>query len=235
MWPRWLLAFVILFTVGTLARPDESCAQSRTGDRFCLRGGIWPQRAVSGVLGVVRLSQADTTHYEARLAEKAALAPFVELQGLFHLRGCWWAEGDFGWAGRRDIDVNYLYKDTVKLLGIGRIDFFPMFAGIRAIKEWGNQKAPNNIYARGGLSIVIASESPSRVHDTLTKYHFYDPGSKMAFGFAVGTGAEFHYYKSFSIVADIQYRYVRFNYGSRARFDLSGFWLSAGLALNGRK
>jgi hypothetical protein len=229
---------VILFAVGTLARPDESCAQSHKGDRFCLRGGIWPQRAVSGVLGLVRLSQADTTHYEARLAEKAAIAPFIELQGLFHLRGCWWAEGALGWAGRRDIDVGaFQSTDTVPkgLLGLGRVDFFPIFAGIRAIKEWGNKKAPQNIYARGGLSVVIASESPSYVFDTLTRYHFYDPGSKMAFGFAVGTGAEFHYYKSFSIVADIQYRYVRFNYATRAKFDVSGFWLSAGFAINTRK
>jgi len=234
---RRIVLVAILCAIGAATAPTDCPAQMHQGDRFGLRVGVWPQRAISGILGSTQLSKDDTTHYEARLAEKAAIAPIVELQGLFHLRGVWWAEGAFGWSGRQDIDVGgFRSIDTVPkvLLGIGRIDFFPMFAGIRAVKEFGTGKVPHNIYARGGLSVVIANESPSRVHDTLMKYNIYNPGSEMAFGFAVGTGGEFHYYRNFALVADIQYRYVRFNYARRAKFDLSGFWFSAGLAIRTR-
>jgi len=231
---RRIVLPAILGTMGIATAPIGCWAQAGEGDRFCIRGGIWPQRSMSGIFGSTRLSPNDTTRYEARLAEKAAIAPIVELQGLFHIRGVWWAEGDFGWSGRGDIDVGgYSASDTV-LLGIGRIDFFPMFAGIRAVKELGTGKIPPNVYARGGLSIVIANESPSRVHDTLMKYNIYDPGSKAAFGFAVGVGGEIRYLGNVSLVADIQYRYVKFHYARRATIDLSGFWFSAGFAIRTR-
>lgn len=221
-----VVSAIVAMTSGTWADPGR-------GDRFTLRGGIWPQRAVNAIFGSVRTSPTDTTHFQARLSEKSALAPFIEFQGLFHLRNYWWAEGSLGWSGRSDVDVAGFApedKDTI-LLGIGRIDFFPMFAGVRAVREFGNVNAPHNVYARAGLSILIANESPSHVHDTLMKYQFYDPASKLALGFAVGTGIEIHYLRNFFLVADVAYRHAKFNYAERAKIDLSGFWLSAGITL----
>ncbi|MBI5868467.1 MAG: outer membrane beta-barrel protein [candidate division Zixibacteria bacterium] len=230
---RRFLLLAILTLAGILGSSSGCWASPTKGDRFSLRGGIWPHRAISAIFGSVRLSPADTTHYQARLAKPASIAPFIEIQGLFHIRNSWWAEGDLGWSGRRDVDVAGFApedKDTV-LLGIGRIDFFPIFAGVRAMHEFGNIDAPHNIYARAGLSMVIANESPSHVHDTLMKYHFYDPGSKLALGFAVGTGVEVHYLGNFFLVADVAYRYTKFDYANRGKIDLSGFWISAGITL----
>jgi hypothetical protein len=237
---------------GVVTASNHSWARVREGDRFSLRGGIWPQKAITGSLGRTPITPQGPK-YDARLNERATIAPFVELTGLFHIRNFWWAEGDLGWSGRLNIDVVGKPVDSVSgshdlKFGTGRVDFFPLFAGVRAVHNFGEGRSAPSVYARTGLSIIIANESPSApvldtlvnhnqvvlVMDSLGKYGLYAPGSKAALGFAVGVGGEFHYYKNFSAVIDIQYRYARFDYAREAKINLSGIWLSIGLAISTR-
>jgi hypothetical protein len=231
-----LLAVMSIALVGLVA-PTASGSGVHEADRFAIRGGIWPHKAVSGSLGHTQIT-LNGPSYDARVEQKKAIAPFIELTGLFHIRRFWWAEGDFGWSTRTNISVGGVLPDvdSVLLIGRGRVDFFPLFVGVRAIRTLGTGRSPHNIYARAGLSIVFASESPgpSGALDSLQKYNVYDPGTEAAFGFAVGLGGEVHYYKSVAVVADVQFRYVRFNYGPEAKFDLSGVWFSLGFSYQTR-
>ena len=228
---------VILFLLGALASvafmPECAAAQARQGDRFGIRVGIWPQGDVVGTFGKRSIYPTGES-LTIRINEDSKILPFLEVYGLFHLGNKWWVEGSAGWSGRNDVQVGGFKTNDSLLLGNGRVDFFPLFAGIRAIQPLGGKRKPHNVYARAGGSLVFANESPDLVYDSVLKYNIYNSGTEGAFGFLVGAGAEFYFARTVAAVADVQYRYVNFVYGREAEFNVSSFWLALGLTLRTR-
>lgn len=232
-----LAVAVIAILAWTLAAVAPATAARRQGDRFGLRIGAWPQRRVQGTLANIRFHSDPDTTYAATVDEPSLVLPFLEIYGLFHLGGYWWAEGSVGWSRRSDVEVGGrrlegLPTDSLAriLLGEGKVDFLPLFVGGRAVKEFGARPRPHNIYARGGLSLIFASESPSIVHPRIGR-SIYNEGTKGGFGFVVGTGGEYYVADKFGLTADAQYRYAKLNYGDEANLDMSGFWLGAGFTV----
>jgi len=210
----------------------------RQGDRFGLRLGAWPQRSVNGTLAdSIRFHSDPDTTYAATVDEKGFVIPFLEFYGLFHLGGCWWAEGSVGWARRSDVQVDGLRQEGLPtdslyriLLGGGKVDFLPLFVGARAVHEFGVHPRPHNIYARGGLSLIFASESPDAVHPRVSRT-IYSEGTKGGFGFVFGTGGEYYVADKLALTTDLQYRYCKLHYADQADLNMSGFWLGVGLAV----
>jgi hypothetical protein len=116
--------------------------------------------------------------------------------------------------------------------GEGRVDFFPFFLGVRAIRDLGSQELPHNLYVRGGLSVLIASEQPSFILADVRPV--YSAGTKAAFGFLIGGGGEYYLGRRFGIIGDVVYRMSDLNYTDDGDFDLSGFWVSTGLTIRVR-
>ncbi|MEW5701897.1 MAG: hypothetical protein AB1792_06680 [Candidatus Zixiibacteriota bacterium] len=223
--------------VSTLATAEPGTAARRQGDRFSLRLGAWPQRDVSGVLGRIDFQAPEDTVYAATVTEDGTVIPFVELSGMFHIRGAWWAEGGIGWSRRSDVQVAGVREDVPAtdslariLLGDGKVDFLPMFVGARAMHDFGAHPRPHNIYARGGLSLIVASESPNVVHPRVGR-RIYSEGTKGGFGFLVGVGGEYYVAPKLGLLVDLQYRYAKLHYTDEADFDLSGFWLAVGMTV----
>ncbi len=215
---------------------DSAQAQSHQRDRFGIRGGIWPHTAIEGSLGERDYASPPQEDYrlDARIDEPASIAPFVEIYGLFHLDDRWWLEGAVGWAGRGGLEVGGFGAEDSILLGRGRIDFFPLFAGIRYIRPLNPDGNPHNVYARAGGSIVFANEGADLLQDSITTYGIYSPGTEAAFGFLVGGGGEFYVTKKFGVLLDANYRYTNFKYAREAEFNLSNIWFSVGLIFRTR-
>jgi hypothetical protein len=214
----------------TVCLPSDAAARGRERDRFGLRLGIWPQPEISGSFGQRAIYDDNPTPYNVRIDEESRILPFIELFGLFHLGDRWWLEGSIGWTGRNDVNVDAVAGADEFLVGAGRVDFFPMFAGIRAIEQLGGRDKPHNIYARAGGSLMFASESAELIDPDL-RYGLYAPGTEGAFGFLVGAGGEFYTTPGFALTADVAYRYSKFSYARRAEFDLSTIWMAAGAVL----
>jgi hypothetical protein len=240
-----LSALAVLMAMG----PTQAGAQGqpRRGDRFGLRGGIWPQPSVDGVLGRgldVRVVSGepgdpfrDTLEVEvdAEFSEPAEIRPFVELYGYMHLGGMWWAEAALGWANRQDVQVyGKTESDTLRpLLGQGQVVFIPISIGVRAVKDIGPRQKPHNIYARAALSLIFANESVSEdIHPDVSG--FYGPGSKGAPGALLAVGGEFYFRPKYAVTVDASARYSKFNYAQDAEVDLSAVWVSVGLLWNSR-
>jgi hypothetical protein len=216
--------------------PTDASARTREGDRFGIRGGIWPQGEVVGTLDRRPIYPGGDS-LDILIDEEAMVLPFLEIYGLFHLGGRWWAEGSAGWSGRTDVQIGGFSANDSVLLGSGRVDFFPLFAGLRVVQPIGAEGRPHNVFARAGGSLVFASESADLVQDSVLKYNLYNPGTEGAFGFLVGVGGEYYINRTFGLLADVQYRYTNFNYLIRGRgvdFDVSAFWLAVGLTLKTR-
>jgi hypothetical protein len=234
---RLLCLLAALSTIVSTLMPVVSRADEHPGDRFAIRAGIWPQKALSGSLGNTQITPGGQV-YDLRIEEKRTTSPVIEISGLFHIRRFWWAEGDLGWSTRTRVHVGGVRPnvDSILLVAEGRVDFFPIFLGVRAVRTLGSYQSPHNVYARAGVSIVFAAESPgpSGALDSLRKYLNYEPATKAAFGFAAGIGGEVYYLGNIAAVADVQVRYVRFNYASKAKFDLSGVWFTLGFGYKTR-
>lgn len=215
---------------------DTCPAQSRGGDRFGLRGGIWPQAELDGSLGQRRFWPSTNEVRDARINEPSVVAPFFEGFALFNIQNSLWAEGAIGYSQRRDIEVGGVPSDgdSVLFLGRGRIDLFPVFVGLRLIQPVGSPESGHNVYARGGGSIIFANESPEIIQDSVSFYGLYSSGTEAAFGFAVGAGAEYYVARRTGITLDAQYRYSKFSYGRSSEFDLSAFWFGAGIVYRTR-
>jgi hypothetical protein len=205
--------------------------QQRAGDRFGIRGGIWPQPELDGTLGQRKFWPTAVEPLDARVREASVIAPFFEGFGLLNIRNSLWFEGALGYSQRRDVQVwgVALDGDSAILLGEGRIDLFPVFAGVRFIAPLGNPENGHNVYARAGGSIVFANESPSYVRDSVSFYGLYSSGTEAAFGFALGAGGEYYITRRTGITVDAQYRYTNFSYGRKSDFDLSAIWIGAGI------
>lgn len=222
-------------------------AASRQGDRFGLRVGAWPMPDVSGQLAIIQFSDSLRSIYSATIEEDGYVTPFLEIYGLFNVRGIWWAEISAGFAQRTNVQVDGqrleppLPPEAPKgdslaskiLLGEGRVDFLPLFLGVRAIKDIGSAAGPHNIYARGGISMLVASEQPSAIHPHLGR-SVYSEGTKAAFGFLIGGGGEYYFGPKFGLVGDIAYRLSDLDYADDGNYDLSGFWASLGVTLRVR-
>jgi hypothetical protein len=200
--------------------------------------GAWPQSDVSGTLARISLS-GDTLVYDAVVSEDGVILPFLELYGLFNISGPWWVEISAGFSQRRDVEVsgdrvNPPPADTIPhiLLGRGRVDFLPLFLGARAVKEIGGSDRPHALYARGGVSMLIAAEQPNVMLPDLGT--IYNEGTKAAFGFLIGGGGEYYLSRRFGLVGDVAYRLSDLNYTDDGNFDLSGLWVSAGVTLRVR-
>jgi hypothetical protein len=234
---HWLRRIALPILLGVIAcgslAPDTAAARTRQGDRFGIRGGIWPQSEVVGTFGTRRIYPGGDS-LRTGIDEEARILPYVELYALFHLNGPWWAEGSLGWSGRNDVQVSGTGRADKILLGNGRVDFFPVFVGIRAVKPFGEGDRPHNVFVRGGGSVMFANESPDLVQDSVLKYGIYTSGTEAAFGFLAGAGAEYYVEPTVAFVADISYRYAKFSYGREAKFDLSAFWFGAGITLKTR-
>lgn len=224
-----------LLVIGSAAWTDVSAGQRR-GDRFGLRLGAWPQSAVKGNLGTFNLTRDDGVDtIVARFDEPSAIAPFIELYGLFHLRGVWSIEAAVGWSTRRDIQVaGYVNNlpDSVILLGEGRVDFIPLFVGLRAEKHFGAADSRHNLYLRSGLSLIFANESPSATYPSLERS--YSPGSEGAPGFVFGGGVEYYFAKRYAVTYDMQFRHAWFSYARNAKFNQYGLWVSVGIVVSTR-
>ena len=232
-------AALILVSLVILSSAVESAAASRQGDRFGIRVGAWPQSDVAGTLARISLLGGDTLVYDAVVEEKGHMLPFLELYGLFNLHSMWWVELSAGFSQRRDVEVtgyrlNPPPADTAPqiLLGQGRVDFIPLFLGIRAVKELGGVSHPHNLYARGGATVLIAADQPSLVSPDVRGV--YTEGTKAAFGFLIGGGGEYYLTDKFGLVGDVAYRLSDLNYTDQGEFDLSGVWISAGVTLRVR-
>lgn len=213
---------------------DSAVARVRQGDRFGIRGGIWPQSDIIGTFGARRI-YPDGDTLSIQINEEARVVPFIEAYAMFHLNGAWWAEGAIGWAGRNDVQVNgHQRGEGPILLGNGRVDFFPMFVGLRGVKTLGTEERPHNVYLRGGGSVVFANESPDLVQDSVLKYGVYTSGTEGAFGFLTGAGAEYYVGPNVALGVDASYRYTKYSYAREAKFDLSAFWLSFGITVKTR-
>lgn len=239
---------VAIVGIGTLAWRTDSLASTRKGDRFGVRMGAWPQQDVSGTLAsFIQFHDDPDTIYRAVVDEDGYIAPYLELYGLFNVRGFWWVEISAGLSQRTNVQVTGI-RDTPPLpptdpkgdsadnrilLGEGRVDFLPLFLGARAVREIGALERPHNIYARGGISVLIASEQPSSgIHPRLQ--NVYSEGTKAALGFLIGGGAEYYLGHRFALVGDVAYRLSDLNYTDNGEFDLSGFWVSVGATLRVR-
>ncbi|HWO57205.1 MAG TPA: hypothetical protein VNN55_06535 [bacterium] len=233
--------------IALLACPAAASAQ-RQGDRFGVRVGAWPQQDIAGSLGYVYFHEDPDTLYRAAVEEDGQIAPFLELYGLFNVKGIWWVEIGAGFAQRNDVQVDGIQEeppitpvdpkgDTSQaskiLFGDGRVDFIPLFLGARAIHELGTAAHPHNIYARGGISVLIASEQPSNIHPRLGR-SVYSEGTKAALGFLIGAGGEYYLSGRFGLVGDIAYRLSDLNYSDDGNFDLSSLWASVGVTLRVR-
>jgi hypothetical protein len=219
-----IVACALAVTVG---RPVDTAARGRERDRFGLRIGIWPQAEIQGSFGRRQIYDDNQTIYNVRLNEESRILPFVEVFGLFHLGDRWWLEGSIGWTGRNDVNVDAVAGADEFLVGTGRVDFFPLFAGVRAIEQLGGRDKPHNLYARAGGSLMFASESAELIDPDLRR-GLYAPGTEGAFGFLVGAGGEFYTAPGFALTADVAFRYSKFSYARDAKFDLSTLWLAAG-------
>ncbi|MBD3298186.1 MAG: outer membrane beta-barrel protein [candidate division Zixibacteria bacterium] len=228
-----LCVSAVLLVVGLSESAD---AQYHQRDRFGLRGGIWPHTAIEGSLGERDYASPRQEVYilDARVDEPASIVPFVEVYGLFHLKNRWWLEGSAGWAGRGGLEVGGFGAEDSILLGRGRIDFFPLFAGMRYIRPLNPDGNPHNVYARAGGSVVFANEGADLLQDSITTYGIYSPGTEAAFGFLVGGGGEFYFTRKFGVLLDATYRYTNFKYARDAEFNLSNIWLSLGLIFRSR-
>jgi hypothetical protein len=239
--PHGFLRTAILIVLGVVVcaafAPESAVARTRQGDRFGIRGGLWPQSEIIGTFDTRRIYPSGDS-LRIGIDEEARILPYVEVFALFHLRGLWWVEGSIGWSGRNDVEVDGKYHrrpaDIPVLLGNGRVDFFPMFVGARAVKQVGDELRPHNIYARGGGSIMFANESPELVKDSILKYGIYNSGTEGAFGFLAGVGAEYYTNETTALVADISYRYTKFSYAREAKFALSAFWFGVGITFKTR-
>ncbi len=235
--PHGFLRTAILIVLGVVAcaalAPESAVARDRQGDKFGVRGGIWPQSEIIGTFGATPLTRGGDT-LSMRIDEESRILPYIEAFGVFHIRGPWWADLSIGWSGRNDVQVGGFGRGDAVLIGSGRVDLFPMFAGVRAVKTLGAEKRPHNLYVRGGGSIVFANESPELVQDSILKYGIYSSGTEGAFGFLAGVGAEYYANETTAFVADISYRYTKFSYAREAKFDLSAFWFGAGITFRTR-
>lgn len=243
---RFAFAVAVLL-IAALTVSSNAEAARRQGDRFGLRLGAWPQSDVSGTLApFIQFSgpPAPDTIYRAVIEEDGHIAPFLELYGLFNLRGMWWLEISAGFSQRTNIQVDGIRitpplppndpkGDSAAnkiLLGDGRVDFLPLFLGARAVKELGTVDHPHNIYGRGGISMLIASEQPNAIHPHIGR-GVYSQGTKAAFGFLLGGGGEYYLGRRLGLVGDIAYRLSDLNYTDNGDYNLSGFWASAGVTL----
>ena len=227
------VALGALLLIGTIGAPD-ALGGPRQGDRLGIRGGVWPQPGIQGILGTSRLEESGTIDFDARIDEDASIVPYTEAYLLLHLRGPWWFEGSLGWGARWGIQVDGVAPDSVLELGSGRADFFPIFLGVRVVDDLGEKQAPHNIYARFGPSAVPANESPSSTEDRLLDNGIYSPGTEIAIGFLVGGGGEYYLSPTFALTADVSYRYTNFVYGRNAKFNLSSIWAGVGVTLRTR-
>ena len=230
---------VVLIVAAILLASPSADAAKRQGDRFGFRLGAWPQQDVQGTLARISLS-GDTLIYDAEVEEKGEILPFLELYGLFNLKGFWWVEISAGYSQRTSVNVdgdrvNPPAADTIPriLLGEGRVDFLPLFLGVRGVKEMGTSERPHNIYGRGGISMLIAAEQPNAI-DPRVGRTVYSVGTKAAFGFLIGAGGEYYLDRRFGLVGDVAYRLSDLNYTDDGDFDLSGIWVSAGVTLRVR-
>ena len=129
-------ALVIILGIAACAAifSDSALARVRQGDRFGIRGGIWPQSDIIGTFGARRIYPAGDT-LSIQINEEARIIPFVEAYAMFHINGAWWAEGSIGWAGRNDVQVNGHARGEIPiLLGSGRV-FLPD-------QRWASGKPP---------------------------------------------------------------------------------------------
>ncbi|GAB4319983.1 MAG: hypothetical protein Kow0074_09930 [Candidatus Zixiibacteriota bacterium] len=233
---RTLAGLCVAVTTLVALASSSVQAQYHQRDRFGVRGGIWPHKAIEGSLGKRDYASPPQEEYilDARIDEPASIVPWVEIYGLFHVRNSWWLEGAIGWAGRGGLEVGGFGEEDSILLGRGRIDFFPLFAGMRYIKPLNPDGNPHNIYARAGGSIVFANESADLLQDTVTTYGIYSPGTEAAFGFLIGGGGEFYFSRRLGVLLDATYRYTDFRYARDAKFNLSNIWLGIGVILRSR-
>lgn len=229
----------LIFTMLTLAQVAEA-QQQRHGDRFGLRVGAWPVPDVAGTLATVGLS-GDTLIYDAVVDEPAQVIPFLELYGLFNLRGIWWVEVSAGFAQRTDVDVKGVRLEPIPandttpeiLLGSGRVDLLPLFLGLRAVRTIGGAERPHNLFGRGGVSMLIAAEQPSAVYPSL-QGDIYTEGTKAAFGLALGIGGEYYVGRKVGLLADVQYRLADLNYSDNGDYNVSGIWAAVGVTIRVR-
>lgn len=245
-WPA-IMAFATLASAILPTQSQTAQAAERQGDRFGLRVGAWPQKDVAGELAVIVFNTDPDTIYSATVEEDGHIAPFLELYGLFNVRGFWWVEISAGFSQRTNVQVdgirlepplppNSPKGDTLAskiLLGEGRVDFLPLFLGARAIKDLGTRERPHNVYGRGGISMLIASEQPNLIHPHLGR-SVYSEGTKAAFGFLIGGGGEYYFGPRFGLVGDVAYRLSDLDYSNNGNYDLSGFWASLGVTLRVR-
>lgn len=241
---------VVLLTtlLATAASHTDSYAADRQGDRFGIRLGAWPQSDVAGTLApFIQFTNDPDTIYRATIEEDGQIAPFLELFGLFNLSGMWWVEISAGFSQRTNVQVDGIRVEppvqpnapkgdstaSKILLAEGRVDFIPLFLGARAVKDLGKSDHPHNIYGRGGVSMLIAAEQPNAIHPTLDRT-IYSEGTKAAFGFLIGGGAEYYLSNKVGLTADVAYRMSDLGYTDDGNFDLSGLWASAGITIRVR-
>lgn len=240
-----ILTFAVFAVILFAAQPAEAVV--RSGDRFGLRVGAWPQSDISGDLAIIQFHNDPDTIYRATIEEDGFIAPFLELYGLFNVSGMWWVEISAGFSQRTNVQVDGIRTspplqptdpkaDSVAskiLLGDGRVDFLPLFLGARAVKELGSESRPHNIYGRGGISMLVAAEQPSNIHPRIGR-GVYSEGTKAAFGFLIGGGGEYYLSPRLGLVGDVAYRLSDLGYTDDGNFDLSGIWVSAGVTIRVR-
>jgi hypothetical protein len=225
----------VLMLSGGLCQVDAAQAGQRLGDRFGLRFGIWPQPSAHGTLNSVPIQPEEIEGlYDAVVDEPSHVAPYLELFGMFHLSKIWWVEGSVGWSRRTDVQVQGVKRDgTAQILfGEGNVDFIPVFLGVRAVHHYGSSPRPHNVYARGGPSLVFATESGAVIYPNVLS--LYREGTEGALGFLVAVGGEYYVLDRFAATIDLQYRYAQFNYAEHAHLDQSAFWVGVGVTLNTR-
>ncbi len=241
-----LVALATFAVILTATEPADAVV--RRGDRFGLRVGAWPQKDISGTLAqFIEFHNNPDTIYRATIEEDGYITPFLELYGLFNLKGIWWVEISAGFSQRTNVQVDGTRltpplqptdpkADSLAskiLFGTGRVDFLPLFLGARAVKEIGTEDRPHNLYGRGGISMLVAAEQPSAVHPRIGR-GVYSEGTKAAFGFLIGGGGEYYLSNRFGLVGDVAYRLSDLGYTDNGNFDLSGIWVSAGLTIRVR-
>ncbi len=246
--PVLFVLCTIVLAGNVLISDRDVMAERRQGDRFGMRIGAWPQSDVAGTLAsFIQFSNDPDTIYRAVVEEDGHVVPFLELYGLFNIRGMWWGEISAGFSQRTNVQVDGIRVEPPLppedpkgdsaankiLLADGRVDFIPLFVGIRGVREVGTSDRPHSIYGRGGISMLIASEQPNAIHPHIGR-GIYSEGTKAAFGFLIGAGAEYYLDRRFGLTADIAYRLSDLNYTDDGEYDLSGVWFSAGVALRVR-
>jgi len=240
-----LIALAVFAVVLISAQPVDAVV--RSGDRFGLRVGAWPQSDISGELAIIQFHNDPDTIYRAVIEEDGHIAPFLELYGLFNVSGMWWVEISAGFSQRTNVEVDGIRTTPVLrptdpkadslaskiLFGTGRVDFLPLFLGGRAVKEIGTVARPHNLYGRGGISMLVAAEQPSAVHPRIGR-GVYSEGTKAAFGFLIGGGGEYYLNNRIGLIGDIAYRMSDLGYTDDGNFDMSGIWVSAGVTIRVR-